>query len=84
MHRNSSSGIMGNDKARTLTTNVDDKISSLQWRKEVLERVQKLFEIFIKKVIAYFFKVVQKLFHCLRPKAKDLRITRVVVLGFFI
>ena len=43
-------GITTKDKARTITNNVDEKISSLQWRREVLQRVQKLFEIVIKKV----------------------------------
>ena len=45
-----SGGISTSDKARTITTNVDEKISSLEWRREVLQRVQKLFEIVIKKV----------------------------------
>jgi hypothetical protein len=43
-------GITTKDKTRTITNNVDEKISSLQWRREVLQRVQKLFEIVIKQV----------------------------------
>jgi len=50
MQQGSGSGGLGSDKARTLSTTLDEKIGSLQWRKEVLQRVQKLFEIVIQKV----------------------------------
>jgi hypothetical protein len=50
MQQNTGAGGISTDKARTLSANVDEKISSLQWRKEVLQRVQKLFEIVIHTV----------------------------------
>ena len=53
MQQGSGSGSLGSDKARTLSTNLDEKIGSLQWRKEVLQRVQKLFEIVVQKVTGF-------------------------------
>jgi hypothetical protein len=58
MQQSSGSGGLGSDKARTISTNVDEKISSLQWRKEVLQRVQKLFEIVMIKVSNFLLKQI--------------------------
>jgi hypothetical protein len=58
MQQSSGSGGLGSDKARTISTNVDEKISSLQWRKEVLQRVQKLFEIVMIKVRNFLLKQI--------------------------
>jgi hypothetical protein len=58
MQQSSGSGGLGSDKARTISTNVDEKISSLQWRKEVLQRVQRLFEIVMIKVSNFLLKQI--------------------------
>jgi hypothetical protein len=53
LQQNGGAGKPSLDKARTLSTNVDEKISSLHWRREVLRRVQKLFEIVIQAVRSF-------------------------------